>query len=160
MQGERFEESTKINLSLSALGNVISALVDGNQSHVPYRDSQLTRLLQDSLGGNAKTIMVANIGPADYNYEETLITLRYANRAKNIQNRPHINEDPKDALLREFQEEILRLKSVLEKRKKKGGRLHGATAAGDGLSVCRLCLNDTCTMTISLPLSRVEWWRE
>ena len=76
VQGERFQESTKINLSLSALGNVISALVDGRQSHVPYRDSHLTRLLQDSLGGNAKTVMVANIGPADYNYEETLITLR------------------------------------------------------------------------------------
>ena len=76
MQGDRFDESTKINLSLSALGNVISALVDGRHSHVPYRDSQLTRMLQDSLGGNAKTVMVANIGPADYNYEETLITLR------------------------------------------------------------------------------------
>ena len=75
VQGERFEESTKINLSLSALGNVISSLVEG-QSHVPYRDSQLTRLLQDSLGGTAKTVMVANIGPADYNYEETLTTLR------------------------------------------------------------------------------------
>jgi hypothetical protein len=74
--GERFDESTKINLSLSALGNVISALVDSRQTHVPYRDSQLTRLLQDSLGGNAKTVMVANIGPADYNYEETLVTLR------------------------------------------------------------------------------------
>ena len=55
---------------------MISALVDGHHSHIPYRDSQLTRLLQDSLGGNAKTVMVANIGPADYNYEETLITLR------------------------------------------------------------------------------------
>ena len=76
MQGDRFDESTKINLSLSALGNVISALVDGRHSHVPYRDSHLTRLLQDSLGGTAKTVMVANIGPADYNYEETLITLR------------------------------------------------------------------------------------
>lgn len=77
VQGERFDESTKINLSLSALGNVISALVDGKCSHVPYRDSHLTRLLQDSLGGNAKTVMVANIGPADYNYEETLMTLRW-----------------------------------------------------------------------------------
>jgi len=63
----------------------------------------------DSLGGNAKTVMVANIGPASYNYEETLSTLRYANRAKNIKNKPRINEDPKDALLREFQEEISRL---------------------------------------------------
>ena len=65
----RLEECKKINSSLSALGNVISALVDGNQSHIPYRDSKLTRLLQDSLGGNTKTIMIANIGPSHYNYE-------------------------------------------------------------------------------------------
>ncbi|XP_026103571.1 kinesin-like protein KIF3C isoform X2 [Carassius auratus] len=116
VQGERLKEATKINLSLSALGNVISALVDGRSSHVPYRDSKLTRLLQDSLGGNAKTIMVATLGPASYNYEETLTTLRYANRAKNIKNKPRVNEDPKDALLREFQEEIARLKSQLDKR--------------------------------------------
>ena len=64
----------------------------------------------DSLGGNAKTVMVANIGPASYNYDETLSTLRYANRAKNIKNKPKINEDPKDALLREFQSEIEKLK--------------------------------------------------
>ncbi|XP_059354196.1 kinesin-like protein KIF3C [Carassius carassius] len=116
VQGERLKEATKINLSLSALGNVISALVDGRSSHIPYRDSKLTRLLQDSLGGNAKTIMVATLGPASYNYEETLTTLRYANRAKNIKNKPRVNEDPKDALLREFQEEIARLKSQLDKR--------------------------------------------
>uniref|UniRef100_A0A8B9IPJ5 Kinesin-like protein n=1 Tax=Anser cygnoides TaxID=8845 RepID=A0A8B9IPJ5_ANSCY len=115
-QGERLKEATKINLSLSALGNVISALVDGKSTHIPYRDSKLTRLLQDSLGGNAKTVMVANIGPASYNVEETLTTLRYANRAKNIKNKPRVNEDPKDALLREFQEEIARLKAQLEKR--------------------------------------------
>lgn len=66
--------------------------------------------LQDSLGGNSKTIMVANIGPASYNYDETLTTLRYANRAKNIKNKPKINEDPKDAILKEYQQEIARLK--------------------------------------------------
>ncbi|VDP78013.1 unnamed protein product [Schistosoma mattheei] len=112
-EGERLKEATKINLSLSTLGNVISALVDGKSTHIPYRDSKLTRLLQDSLGGNSKTIMIANIGPATYNYEETINTLRYANRAKNIRNKPKINEDPKDALLREYQEEINRLKSLL-----------------------------------------------
>jgi len=114
--GTRLKEATKINLSLSALGNVISALVDGKSTHVPYRDSKLTRLLQDSLGGNAKTVMVANMGPASYNYEESLTTLRYADRAKRIKNKPRINEDPKDALLREFQEEIAKLKKELEKR--------------------------------------------
>ncbi|KAM4692600.1 kinesin-like protein KIF3B [Rhinophrynus dorsalis] len=135
-QGERLKEATKINLSLSALGNVISALVDGKSTHIPYRDSKLTRLLQDSLGGNAKTVMVANIGPASYNVEETLTTLRYSNRAKNIKNKPRVNEDPKDALLREFQEEIARLKAQLEKkvivkRRRRGRRRPGADGGGD-----------------------------
>ena len=75
--GDRLKEATKINLSLSALGNVISALVDGKSKHIPYRDSKLTRLLQDSLGGNTKTLMVACLSPADNNYDETLSTLRY-----------------------------------------------------------------------------------
>lgn len=113
-EGDRLKEATKINLSLSALGNVISALVDGKSSHIPYRDSKLTRLLQDSLGGNAKTVMVANIGPASYNSDETVTTLRYANRAKNIKNKPKINEDPKDALLRTYQEQLAELKRALE----------------------------------------------
>ena len=114
--GQRLKEATKINQSLSALGNVISALVDGKSTHVPYRDSKLTRLLQDSLGGNTKTVMIANCGPADYNYDETLSTLRYADRAKQIRNKPRINEDPKDAMLREFQEEISRLKAQLAEK--------------------------------------------
>lgn len=111
--GQRLKEATKINLSLSALGNVISALVDGKSTHIPYRDSKLTRLLQSSLGGNTKTLMIACISPADDSYDETLSTLRYANRAKNIQNKPRVNEDPKDALLRQFQEEIKQLKMML-----------------------------------------------
>lgn len=113
---ERLKEASKINLSLSALGNVISALENGNSTHIPYRDSKLTRLLSDSLGGNSKTLMIANIGPASYNYDESITTLRYANRAKNIKNKPKINEDPKDALLREYQEEIKRLKALLAER--------------------------------------------
>ncbi|KAJ8297503.1 hypothetical protein KUTeg_024034 [Tegillarca granosa] len=112
--GQRLKEATKINLSLSTLGNVISALVDGKSTHIPYRNSKLTRLLQDSLGGNSKTAMVANIGPADYNYDESISTLRYANRAKNIKNNAKINEDPKDALLRQFQKEIEELRKQLE----------------------------------------------
>jgi kinesin family protein 3/17 len=100
--GTRAKEATKINLSLSTLCHVISALTDAKSNYIPYRDSKLTRLLQDSLGGNTKTIMVSNIGPAEYNYDETINTLRYASRAKNIQNQPRINEDPKDAMLREF----------------------------------------------------------
>ena len=77
-------------------------------------------LLQDSLGGNTKTMMVACLSPADNNYDETLSTLRYANRAKNIKNKPKINEDPKDAMLREYQDEIQKLKSLLDQK----GPLH------------------------------------
>ena len=106
---ERLKEASKINRALSSLGNVISALAE-NSPHIPYRDSKLTRLLQDSLGGNSKTIMIANIGPSAYNYNETLTTLRYAHRAKTIQNKPVKNEDPQDAKLKEYQEEIARLR--------------------------------------------------
>jgi hypothetical protein len=115
--GDRLREAIEINLSLSALGNVISALVDGKVHHVPYRDSKLTRILQDSLGGNTKTVMIAVISPAGYNYEESLSTLRYASRAKFIKNKPIVNEDPKDALLREYADEINRLRQLLADRK-------------------------------------------
>lgn len=111
--GDRLKEATKINLSLSTLCHVISSLTDPKSTYIPYRDSKLTRLLQDSLGGNTKTVMIANIGPADYNFDETINTLRYANRAKNIQNKPRINEDPKDALLREYQDEVTKLRAQL-----------------------------------------------
>ncbi|KAK1161211.1 kinesin-like protein KIF3A isoform X2 [Acipenser oxyrinchus oxyrinchus] len=124
--GQRLKEATKINLSLSTLGNVISALVDGKSTHVPYRNSKLTRLLQDSLGGNSKTMMCANIGPADYNYDETISTLRYANRAKNIKNKARINEDPKDAMLRQFQKEI----EDLKKKLKEGEEISGSDSSG------------------------------
>ena len=89
-------------------------LVQANTLSAVPSCSKLTRLLQDSLGGNTKTVMCANCGPAGYNYDETVSTLRYANRAKNIKNKPKINEDPKDAMLREFQDEIARLKAQLQ----------------------------------------------
>ena len=111
--GQTFDEGKKINLSLTALGSVIDAL-SFNKKYVPYKDSKLTRLLQDSLGGNTKTVMFANISPASYNYDETVGTLRYASRAKLIKNAPKINEDPKDALLRKYEEEIKALKEQLE----------------------------------------------
>ncbi|XP_063992745.1 osmotic avoidance abnormal protein 3-like isoform X2 [Diachasmimorpha longicaudata] len=112
--GDRLKEAASINLSLSALGNVISALAAGNGRHVPYRDSKLTRLLRDSLGGNARTLMIACVSPSDDNGEETLSTLRYAARARCIKNKPVVNEDPKDALLRQYQLELERLKKLLE----------------------------------------------
>ncbi|XP_072265698.1 kinesin-like protein KIF16B isoform X2 [Pyxicephalus adspersus] len=122
--GVRLKEGGNINKSLVTLGNVISALADLSQDatnhlakkkqvFVPYRDSVLTWLLKDSLGGNAKTIMIATISPADINYGETLSTLRYANRAKNIINKPTINEDANVKLIRELRAEIARLKALL-----------------------------------------------
>lgn len=129
--GDRLKEATKINKALSSLGmldcglyclyflitlfflgNVIYALAE-NSPHIPYRDSKLTRLLQDSLGGNSKTIMIANIGPASMNYEETIITLRYAYRAKSIKNNPVKNEDIKEGKLLVLQQEIERLKMLI-----------------------------------------------
>ena len=109
--GDRLKEAKSINLSLTCLGNVISALVDGKSKHIPYRNSQLTRLLEDSLGGNAKTLMFAAVGPADYNFDETMNTLRYANRAKNIKNKPKVNRNPKDAKIKEMQDEISALRA-------------------------------------------------
>ncbi|KAM9490563.1 kinesin-like protein KIF16B isoform 15-T18 [Salvelinus alpinus] len=122
--GVRLKEGGNINKSLVTLGNVISALADLSQDgvntnlkkkqvFVPYRDSVLTWLLKDSLGGNSKTIMIATVSPADVNYGETLSTLRYANRAKNIINKPTINEDCNVKLIRELRAEIARLKALL-----------------------------------------------
>jgi hypothetical protein len=108
-------------------------LAENKGKHVPFRESKLTRLLQDSLGGNTKTLMVAAISPADYNYDETMSTLRYANRAKNIQNKPKVNEDPKDALLREYKEEIERLRKLLQEQMA-GGKLSDAMASIESMS--------------------------
>lgn len=88
--------------------------MQGKGSFVPYRDSKLTRLLQDSLGGNSKTIMIATISPLASNFEETISTLKYASRAKYITNAPVINRDPKDALLLEYENEIKRLRIKLK----------------------------------------------
>ncbi|KAM0032689.1 putative plus-end-directed kinesin ATPase [Helianthus debilis subsp. tardiflorus] len=109
--GMRFKEGVHINKGLLALGNVISALGDEKKrkegAHVPYRDSKLTRLLQDSLGGNSRTVMIACVSPADINAEETLNTLKYANRARNIQNKPVVNRDPMSS-------EMLKMRQQLE----------------------------------------------
>ena len=89
--GEEREQAININLSLTTFCLVIQTLVNPKATHIPYRDSKLTRLLQDSLGGNTKTVMIANVGPSAYNYDETVSTLKYANRAKNIKNDVRIN---------------------------------------------------------------------
>ncbi|KAF5297092.1 hypothetical protein FQA39_LY02672 [Lamprigera yunnana] len=96
--GQTFREGVNINRGLLALGNVISVLGgDKQQNYIGYRDSNLTRLLKDSLGGNSITLMIACVSPADYNLDETISTLRYADRARKIKNKPIVNQDPKEA---------------------------------------------------------------
>ncbi|KEF63366.1 kinesin family member 1/13/14 [Exophiala aquamarina CBS 119918] len=115
--GARLKEGAEINRSLSTLGRVIAALADLSSGKkglkVPYRDSVLTWLLKDSLGGNSLTAMIAAISPADINFEETLSTLRYADSAKRIKNHAVINEDPNARMIRELKEELAKLRSQL-----------------------------------------------
>ncbi|XP_019376445.1 PREDICTED: kinesin-like protein KIF13B [Gavialis gangeticus] len=118
--GDRLKEGSNINKSLTTLGLVISALADqaagkNKNKFVPYRDSVLTWLLKDSLGGNSKTAMVATVSPAADNYDETLSTLRYADRAKNIINHAVVNEDPNARIIRELREEVEKLREQLTK---------------------------------------------
>jgi kinesin family protein 1 len=116
--GARLKEGAEINRSLSTLGRVIAALADMSEGkkkkvQVPYRDSVLTWLLKDSLGGNSLTAMIAAISPADINFEETLSTLRYADSAKRIKNHAVVNEDPNARMIRELKEELAQLRSKL-----------------------------------------------
>ncbi|KAJ4435345.1 hypothetical protein ANN_17958 [Periplaneta americana] len=118
--GDRLKEGSNINKSLTTLGLVISKLADqssggkNKDKFVPYRDSVLTWLLKDNLGGNSKTVMVATISPAADNYEETLSTLRYADRAKRIVNHAVVNEDPNARIIRELRQEVEALKEMLK----------------------------------------------
>uniref|UniRef100_A0A8C2YXZ3 plus-end-directed kinesin ATPase n=1 Tax=Cyclopterus lumpus TaxID=8103 RepID=A0A8C2YXZ3_CYCLU len=118
--GTRLKEGANINKSLTTLGKVISALAEVVSSKkkkktdfIPYRDSVLTWLLRENLGGNSRTAMVAALSPADINYDETLSTLRYADRAKSIKCNAVINEDPNNKLVRDLKDEVARLKELL-----------------------------------------------
>nr|XP_033815213.1 kinesin-like protein KIF21A isoform X6 [Geotrypetes seraphini] len=113
--GERAKEGISINCGLLALGNVISALGDKSKkvTHVPYRDSKLTRLLQDSLGGNSQTFMIACVSPSDRDFMETLNTLKYANRARNIKNKVMVNQDKTSQQINALRSEIARLQMEL-----------------------------------------------
>jgi len=129
--GDRLKEGCAINKSLSALGNVIEKLADratgkGKKGDViPYRDSKLTRLLQNALGGSSKTVMICAISPASSNYDETLSTLRYADRAKRIKNAAVVNENPQDKLIRQLREENMKLKDMVNGA--------GPMSGGDGV---------------------------
>ena len=116
--GQRLREGININVGLLALGNVISALGDPTKKgcHVPYRDSKLTRMLQDSLGGNSKTLMIACVSPADINFPETMSTLKYANRARNIKNKAVVNRDAHSAQIDSLMGQIQALKLALDEK--------------------------------------------
>jgi len=120
--GDTLTEGSNINKSLTTLGMCLSRLAEVASSnsksagHVPFRDSQLTWLLHDSLGGNSKTAMLANISPADINFEETLSTLRFAQTTKKIKMHAKVNEDPQQKLIRELREEIAAIKELIKQR--------------------------------------------
>nr|AAD05492.2 kinesin superfamily motor KIF4 [Homo sapiens] len=123
-EGDRLKEGININRGLLCLGNVISALGDDKKGgFAPYRDSKLTRLLQDSLGGNSHTLMIACVSPADSNLEETLNTLRYADRARKIKNKPIVNIDPQTAELNHLKQQVQQLQVLLL-------QAHGGTLPG------------------------------
>lgn len=110
-QGQTLEEAKKINSSLSSLGNVINALTDGKLTHIPYRDSKLTRILQESLGGNSRTSLIINCSPSSFNEAETISTLRFGTRAKSITNKAHINTELSATTLRQ---KLLQLEKINE----------------------------------------------
>ncbi|NXL38812.1 KIF27 protein, partial [Glaucidium brasilianum] len=114
--GERFKESIQINSGLLALGNVISALGDPKRRsvHIPYRDAKITRILKDSLGGNAKTVMITCVSPSSSDFDESLNSLKYANRAKNIRNKPVVNYNPNQDRIDEMELEIRLLREALQ----------------------------------------------
>ncbi len=114
-EGIRLKEGAHINKSLLSLGTVISKLADGQDGHIPYRDSKLTRILQPSLGGNARTAIICTVTPASRFVEETTSTLKFASRAKVIQNKPEINEvvSEEEALIKKYRKEIGELKRQL-----------------------------------------------
>ncbi|XP_067360609.1 kinesin-like protein KIF21B isoform X10 [Channa argus] len=132
--GERAREGISINCGLLALGNVISALGDHTKKggHVPYRDSKLTRLLQDSLGGNSRTVMIACISPSDRDFMETLNTLKYANRARNIKNKVVVNQDKTSQQISALRAEIARLQ--MELMEYKAGKRVACEEGSEGYS--------------------------
>ncbi|XP_035857895.1 kinesin-like protein KIF21B isoform X6 [Sander lucioperca] len=132
--GERAREGISINCGLLALGNVISALGDQSKKggHVPYRDSKLTRLLQDSLGGNSHTLMIACISPSDRDFMETLNTLKYANRARNIKNKVVVNQDKTSQQISALRAEIARLQ--MELMEYKAGKRVAGEDGSEGFS--------------------------
>jgi len=158
--GDRLKEGCAINRSLTVLGQVISTLADkamgkAKKEVVPYRDSVLTRILQNALGGNSKTIMICALSPSSTNYEETLSTLRYAERAKKIQNKAVVNESPQERMIRELKEENEKLKAMLSKIAGNGGSI------GDPESMKKVAeLQEELTANMSAMQEMEKTWQE
>jgi hypothetical protein len=156
-QGVRLKEALHINTSLTALGKVIMALDPSSEStHIPYRDSKLTRVLQNSLGGNSYTSVIAAIHPSPRYYEECLSTLQFANRCRNVRNNPRVNyvddSDDKDRKIKKLSDEVASLRSKLNQFSSSARGSSGGGAGGDGFSVNRL-INILKTLGISASIA-------
>ena len=126
-EGKTLDEARKINKSLSVLGNVINALTDAKNAHIPYRDSKLTRILQESLGGNSKTCLIITCSPSSFNENETLANLRFGMRAKTVKNKPKVN---KELTVAELKIMLDKYEKMLEDREKKIQELESRVGPG------------------------------
>ncbi|KAJ8412438.1 hypothetical protein AAFF_G00127740 [Aldrovandia affinis] len=153
-EGERLKEGISINRGLLSLGNVISALGDESKkgTFVPYRDSKLTRLLQDSLGGNSHTLMIACVSPADSNIEETINTLRYADRARKIKNKPIVNVDPRVAEMKRLKQQVQELQVMLLHAR--GGVASVLSGSEPAENVSKILEKNRCLQSENSKLSR------
>jgi kinesin family protein 5 len=140
--GRLLDEAKTINKSLTTLGMVINALTDGKSTHVPYRDSKLTRLLQDSLGGNSRTTLIVNCSPSSYNEEETLSTLRFGLRAKTIKNKPKVNQELSAKELGKLLEQAKTRILVLETELKKKGQTIFETPSSDAIQEMQIKMDN------------------
>ncbi|CAM9599974.1 unnamed protein product, partial [Ectocarpus sp. 8 AP-2014] len=160
--GQRFKEGVDINKGLLTLGNVISALGDDTKRgkvHVPYRDSKLTRMLQDSLGGNSQTLMICCVSPSESNMHETLSALRYANRARNIQNKPVVNRDANSMVINELREKVQALAAELLRIRSGGGGGGGGGGDVSAETLRELAAASTPARQSPRPLTRASFSR-
>jgi len=159
-QGTTLDEAKMINKSLSSLGNVINALTDGKSTHIPYRDSKLTRVLQESLGGNSRTTLVINCSPSSYNEAETLSTLRFGSRAKNIKNKAKINQERSAAelkiLLQKAEKEIESLKNYIKELESVSGVKSSNVGGSGGSNSSSPSSNNTSNPSSSLDSGNAE----
>ncbi|KAL4429074.1 hypothetical protein ABPG74_022160 [Tetrahymena malaccensis] len=152
-EGKVLDEAKKINQSLSSLGNVINALTDGKSQHVPYRDSKLTRVLQESLGGNSTTTLIITCSPSSFNDQETLSTLRFGMRAKSIKNKPKIN---REYTIQELQLIIQNQEKIIEEQKKQIRQLEKQLENGNINNTSTIQTNNSDTLNTSQDITETD----